>query len=56
MRAISLINNKNIPAYMPVEMIEKISSNYKYIFEGEREYEPFMRINKIIDNEFEINK
>ena len=56
MRAISLINNKNIPAYMPVEMIEKISSNYKYIFEGEGEYAPFMRINKIIDNEFEINK
>ena len=54
MRAISLINNRNIPAYMPIEMIEKITSHYKYIFEGEGEYEPFMKINKIIDNEFEI--
>ena len=55
MRAISLINKKIIPAYMPVEMIERISSNYKFIFEGENEYKPFMRINKI-NNEFEINK
>ena len=29
MRAISLINNKIIPAYMPDEMKEKILSNYK---------------------------
>lgn len=55
MRAISLINNKIIPAYMPVEMIDRIKSNYKYIFEGEREYRPFMRIKKIVENDFEIN-
>ncbi len=54
MRAISLINNKNIPAYMSTEMIEKINLNYKYIFKGEGDYRPFMSINKI-DNEFNIN-
>ena len=54
MRAISLINKKNIPAYMPNEMIDKIKSHYKYIFEGEGGYWPFMSINKI-DNEFNIN-
>ena len=54
MRAISLINDKIIPAYMPVEMIERIKSHYKYIFDGEREYSPFMSIKKI-DNEFKIN-
>ena len=54
MRAISLINGKIIPAYMPVEMIEKIKSHYKFIFEGEKEYAPFMRIEKI-DNMFKIN-
>ena len=32
MRAISLINNKIIPAYMPTEMQESVKSNYKYIF------------------------
>lgn len=54
MRAISLINKKIIPAYMPFEMIEKISSQYKYIFHGERDYQPFMSLNKIED-EFDIN-
>ena len=54
MRAISLINNKKIPAYMPVEMVNKINSHYKYIFEGEGDYRPFMSINKI-ENEFNIN-
>ncbi len=54
MRAISLIKGKIIPAYMPVEMIEKIKSHYKFIFEGEKEYAPFMRIEKI-DNMFKIN-
>ena len=54
MRAISLINNKKIPAYMPVEMVNKINSHYKYIFEGEGGYRPFMSINKI-ENEFNIN-
>ena len=54
MRSISLINNKIIPAYMPERMINKINSHYKYIFQGEREYNPFMSINKI-NKEFYIN-
>ena len=54
MRTISLINKKIIPAYMSTEMKKKISINYKFIFEGEKEYKPFMSINEI-NNEFEIN-
>ena len=54
MRAISLLNNKIIPAYFPVEMIKNIRSHYKFIFEGEKEYRPFMSIEKIND-EFKIN-
>ena len=46
MRAISLINKKIIPAFMPENMINKIKLNYKYIFQGEKEYRPFMSINK----------
>ena len=30
MRAMSLINNKIIPAYMPIEMQDRILSNYQY--------------------------
>jgi len=54
MRAISLVNNKIIPAYMPEEMIDILKTNYKFIFEGEKEYEPFMEIKKI-SNVFMIN-
>ena len=32
MRAMSLINDKIIPAYMPIEMQEEILTSYKYIF------------------------
>ena len=34
MRAISLINDKVIPVYMTEDMQERISHNYKYIFNG----------------------
>lgn len=54
MRSMSLINNKIIPAYMPIEMQQEILSNYKYIFEGEKDYKPFMQI-KILENKFSIN-
>ena len=58
MRAISLINKKIIPAYMPIEMQESILSNYKFIFKGDKEYKPFMEINnlknKTIINNIEI--
>ena len=50
MRAMSLINNKIIPAYMPVEMKEEILSNYKYIFVGEKDYRPFMEIKNLEKN------
>ncbi len=47
MRAMSLINKKIIPAYMPDEMITEMQSIYKYIFKGDRDYQPFMEIKKI---------
>ena len=37
MRAMSLINKKIIPAYMPKEMIPEMETNYKYIFKGEKD-------------------
>ena len=54
MRSMSLINDKIIPSYMPIEMKHKILSNYKYIFEGEKDYRPFMSI-KDLENNFLIN-
>ena len=54
MRAMSLINNKIIPAYMPNEMKNEILSHYKYIFKGEKDYEPFMEIRNL-KNSFLIN-
>ena len=58
MRAISLINKKIIPAYMSIEIQKSILSNYKYIFKGDKEYRPFMKIknlkNKTIINNIEI--
>ena len=54
MRAVSLINEKIIPAYMPLDMREQILSNYKYIFKGHKDYSPFMKIN-ILENNFKIN-
>tara|TARA_Y100000590_G_C15721911_1_gene1013808 strand:- start:1697 stop:2449 length:753 start_codon:yes stop_codon:yes gene_type:complete len=47
MRAISLINKKIIPAYIPDHMINKIRNHYRYIFDGEGGYQPFMSINKL---------
>ena len=42
MRAISLINDKIIPAYMSEDMKDKILSHYKFIFKGDKDYRPFM--------------
>ena len=50
MRSISLINKKIIPAYMPENMKEIISSNYKYIFDGTTDYVPFMEMKNIANN------
>ena len=50
MRAISLINKSIIPAYLSPEIRDSITSNYKYIFEGVKEYSPFMTVNSIKNN------
>lgn len=54
MRAISLINGKIIPAYMPKDMKDKILSHYKFIFKGDKDYRPFMEV-RDIQNKFFIN-
>ena len=57
MRAMSLINKKIIPAYMPFEMIEDMKNMYKYIFKGEKDYVPFMEIQELknLTKFFDIN-
>ena len=50
MRAMSLINSKIIPAYMPKEMITEMESTYKYIFKGDKDYLPFMKIKELENN------
>ena len=52
MRAISLINEKIIPAYMPLNMKEQILSHYKFIFKGDKNYRPFMEIHDIQEKFF----
>ncbi len=47
MRAMSLINKKIIPAFMPKEMISEMETSYKYIFKGEKDYLPFMEIKEL---------
>ena len=54
MRAMSVFNSKIIPAYMPSEMKSEILTNYKYIFVGEKDYQPFMEI-KNLKNKTHIN-
>ena len=54
MRAMSLINDKIIPAYMPSSMIDSILTHYKFIFKGVKDYSPFMKVNSI-DDQFIIN-
>jgi len=54
MRAISLINKKVIPAYAPKEMKQDTLNHYKYIFEGHKDYRPFMKLNTV-KNKFQIN-
>jgi len=50
MRAMSLINKCIIPAYLSADIKESFINNYKYIFEGVKEYSPFMSVNIIEDN------
>ncbi len=53
MRAMSLINKKIIPAYMPENMKFEMENCYKYIFKGEKDYKPFMEI-KNLKNKFKF--
>ena len=50
MRAMSLINKTIIPAYSSEKIRDSLLSNYKFIFEGHRDYSPFMNLNTIQDN------
>tara|TARA_Y100001970_G_scaffold177506_1_gene216289 strand:+ start:6845 stop:7597 length:753 start_codon:yes stop_codon:yes gene_type:complete len=50
MRAMSLINNSIIPAYLPEDIIDSMINNYKFIFEGHKDYSPFMSAIAINDN------
>ena len=50
MRAMSLINQSIIPAYLSPHIKDSIKNNYKYIFEGVKDYSPFMSLNTIEDN------
>ncbi len=52
MRAMSLINNKIIPAYMPKDMINEMETCYKYIFKGEKDYLPFMEIKELKNSNY----
>ena len=54
MRAISLINEKTIPVFTPIEMKQEILNCYKFIFEGDKDYRPFMEL-KTVKSEFRIN-
>ena len=54
MRSMFVINNRIIPAYIPDEMKSEMLSNYKYIFEGSKDYIPFMEM-KDVTNDFNIN-
>ena len=53
MRAMSLINQSIIPAFLSSDIKESITRNYQYIFDGHRDYSPFMSV-KTIDSTFSI--
>ena len=54
MRAMSLINQSIIPAYLAEDIKESMIRNYKYIFDGHKDYSPFMTV-KTINNNFLID-
>ena len=49
MRAMSLINKSIIPAYLSEDIKDSIKRNYKFIFEGHKDYSPFMSLKTIND-------
>ena len=48
MRAMSLINQSIIPAYLSSDIKESMTRNYKYIFDGHKDYSPFMSVKTIL--------
>ena len=54
MRSMSLINKSIIPAYIPKEINDSMINNYKFIFEGVKDYDPFMKAN-ILEDSFYID-
>ena len=55
MRAMSLINQSIIPAFLSSDIKDSITRNYQYIFDGHRDYSPFMSV-KTIESTFSIGK
>ena len=47
MRAMSLINQSIIPAFLSSDIKDSVIRNYQYIFDGHRDYSPFMSVNTI---------
>ena len=55
MRAMSLINHSIIPAFLSSDIKDSMTRNYQYIFDGHRDYSPFMSV-KTIESTFSIGK
>ena len=55
MRAMSLINQSIIPAFLSSDIKDSMTRNYQYIFDGHRDYLPFMSV-KTIESTFSIGK
>jgi len=53
MRAMSLINQSIIPAFLSSDIKDSMTRNYQYIFDGHRDYSPFMSV-KTIESTFTI--
>ena len=53
MRAMSLINQSIIPAFLSSDIKDSMTRNYQYIFDGHRDYSPFMSV-KTIESTFSI--
>ena len=53
MRAMSLINQSIIPAFLSSDIKDYMTRNYHYIFDGHRDYSPFMSV-KTIESTFSI--
>ena len=52
MRAMSLINQSIIPAFLSSDIKDSMKRNYQYIFDGHRDYSPFMSVKTIEDFQY----